>query len=120
MAVEFLDAAEYGRKVGRLDDLEHFLHWRLRVQQHDPPGPFGHDLLGGKDRAQTGAADVRQVREIEDEDEDVHGLMGELVQLTVKDRHALMIEASVEMYRCRKRTVGSIGCSASNRIPRAS
>ena len=56
IAVEFLDAAEYGREVGRLDDLEHFLHWRLRVQQHDPPGPFGHDLLGRKDRARPSSA----------------------------------------------------------------
>ena len=118
IAVEFLDAAEYGREVGLLTIANTFCTGGCAFSKHDPPGPFGHDLLGGKDRAQTGAANVLQVRDIEDED--VHGLMGELVQLTVKDPHALMIEASVEMYRCRKRTVGSIGCSAPNRIPRAS
>jgi hypothetical protein len=103
IAVEFLDAAEDGRKVDRLDYVEHFLHLRLRVHEHEPSGLFGHGISSGKDRTQAGAIDVFQIREIEDEN--LYGLICDLVQLTVQHRHALMIEASVEMYGSRERTV---------------
>src|SRR5687767_10694594 len=103
IAVELLDAAEDGRKVDRFVDVEHFLAFRPRVHEHLPAGLLGRGISGRKDRAQAGAIDVFQIREIEDED--LHGLIGHPVQLTVQDRHALMIEASVEMYRSRERTV---------------
>src|SRR3954467_2661296 len=45
VSVELLHAREDGGQVRRLDDLEYLLHLRLRVHQHDPPGPPGHDFL---------------------------------------------------------------------------
>ena len=47
--VELLDAGEDGHEIDGVDDVEHFLHLRPRIDQDGLPAPCGHELPGAED-----------------------------------------------------------------------
>ena len=102
--VELLDAAEHALQRQRLDDVEHLLHRRLHVHHQHLAVRRVHRLLRAEDRAQAGAADVFQRRQVEH-----HGqrlCREHLVDLLFQRRRGGGIEASAEAQPLERRLRG--------------